>query len=209
MMSCSFSSDFEVGAGSKYQMEMRDGGKAEVSIYITENKFGSLGVEYFTTSKESLMTVKMWQQFILGMEPGSPIFIKSGYIKIPELNKPEKLTSEYLNVNDGVRVDDFLFSDPKELEKFRVGQESVEVPAGKVSALHYRKKRGDQIVDFWISNEAKPISLIKLTSKGKKPTHNYKLELVELLKNVERTIDPSQAVPLSEKGKSFLPKPLN
>ena len=200
-------SSFKVGAGSKYRMTMQEGTSADVSIYITENKFGSLGVEYFI-SAGVLLPVQMWQQFILGMEPGSPIFVKAGYIKIPELKKPEKLTSAYLNVNDGVRVDDFLFSEPKELEKFRVGQEKVEVPAGSVMAIHYRKKRAGQTIDFWISDSAKPIALIKLTSKGKKPTHNYTLELTELLKNVKRTINPNESVPLSEKGKAYLPKPL-
>ncbi len=200
-------SGFEVGSGSKYKMTMQEGPSADVSIYITENKFGSLGVEYFI-SAGVLMPVQMWQQFILGMEPGSPILVKAGYVKVPELKKPEKLTSAYLNVNNGVRVDDFLFSDPKQLEKFRVGQEKVEVPAGSVMAIHYRKKRAGQIVDFWISDSAKPIALIKLTSKGKKATHNYTLELMELLKNVKRTIDPKDSVPLTEKGKSYLPKPL-
>ena len=201
---------FEIGAGSKYSMKMTQGGVgAQVSIYITENKFGNLGVEYYTATVGSLIPVKMWQQFILGMEPGSPIFIKEGYVKVPELKKPEKLTSAYLNVNEGgVRVDDFLFSDPKKLEKFKVGQETVEVPAGSVSALHYRKKRGSQTIDFWISDQAKPISLIKLTSKGKKPSHNYILELIELLKGVKSEINKKEAVPLTDKGKKYLPKPL-
>ena len=202
--------NFEVGSGSKYQMKVAGGAVgAQVSIYITENKFGTLGVEYYTTTLNSLMPVKMWQQFVLGMEPGSPMFIKEGYVKTPELSAPEKLTSAYLNVNEGgVRVDDFLFSKPEELEKFKKGQEMVEVPAGKVSALHYQKKRGNQIIDFWISDQAKPISLIKLVSKGKKPSHNYVLELLELLKGVKPEIDKKKAVPLSKKGKSFLPKPL-
>jgi len=100
-----------------------------------------------------------------------------------------------------------MFSDEAQLDKFKVGLESVEVPAGKILCSHYRKARGDQTVDFWISDKAGAIGLVKLTSKGvNNKDHDFKLELLSLLKNVKPKINPKEAVPLTDKGRMFIGK---
>lgn len=199
---------FKQGTGSRYKMVSENGTTADLSIYISESSFTKLGVEYFF-STDGIIKSQMWQQFIFKIVDNGPLAIQAGYIKTSEFPKPEALTSEYLNVNNGVQVNDFIFAKKKELDKFKIKQELVEVPAGEIIATHYRKKRNGQVVDFWITDETKPIGLVKLISKNpKNPDHNYQLELLNLLKNVKPTITPKVAVPLTDKGKSILPKPL-
>jgi len=54
------------------------------------------------------------------------------------------------NNKNGVQIDDFMFSDEAELEKYKVGLESVEVPAGKFFALIIKKFEMNRlsILDF-------------------------------------------------------------
>jgi hypothetical protein len=203
-----YASDYVAGTGSSFNLSMEKGGNANLNIIISESSFTKLGIEYhFSTS--GLLATNMWQQFVFKIIDGGPLAIEAGYVKTPELPKPEELTSEYLNVNRGVQVNDFLFAKKEEIEKFKIGQELVEVPAGEIIATHYRKSRNGQIVDFWIADEAKPIGLVKLKSHNDDNIdHNYTIELTSLLKNVKATIDPKEAVPLTDKGKEFLAKPL-
>ncbi len=208
ILASSYAGNFKVGEGAKYNINMQEGAQAELSIYISESSFSRLGVEYFTTAKSFLGNIQMWQQFVFGIEPGSPLFVTEGYVLAKEFKKPQRLTSEYLNVNNGVQVNDFLFSDLESIQKFKIKDEVVEVPAGKIIATHYRRENNAQTVDFWISDKAKPISLIKLNSKGKSKSQNYSLELKELLRGVKKKIEAKEAVALDEKGKSYIAKPL-
>lgn len=94
--------------------------------------------------------------------------IKEGHVKTPEWDKAEKMTAEHLRGYDGVKMNDFLFTDKKELEKFKIGTDDLKVPVGDIKAIHYRKSRDGQIVDFWISDEARPLGLVKLVSQNDK-----------------------------------------
>lgn len=195
---------FNVGDGARYNLQFEDSSPLTLNIYISESSFTRLGVEYFF--EDQLGMTKVWQQYVLGLKNQGPLSLLEGYIYSNSMKNPEKMTDQYLNLNEGVRLNDFLFQKKEELEPFKVKSELVEVPAGQVQATHYRKSRDGQIVDFWISPEAKPISLIKLNSKGKKKEQNYSLELKELLRDVKATIDSKKAVDLSEAGKSLLKK---
>lgn len=199
---------FPQGKGSIYQLEVQ-GQKipVTVSIYVADSKKDTVSIEYFISSRESLLPLEMWQQFEIAPSP-SGTKVTKGYVQTKELKNPEILTGDYLNGFDGVKVNDFLFSDENEINKNKIGVESVQVPAGKDQATHYRTAANGQTVDYWISDSAKPIGLVKLVSKH--PTdekRNYKLELTSLMKNVKAFIDPAKAVPLSATGKSLLSKP--
>ena len=200
-----YAESFQKGAGSEFSLES-NGVKSKLNIYITDSSFGKLGVEYFFDIGSGIFGKQMWQQYYLSLNENKEIGILAGYFKVPELSTPEKLTSEYYSKNKGVKLEGFLFSDRKELEKYKVGSSAVEVPAGVVFATHYRKKENGQQVDFWISEKVKPIGLVKLVSKGKEKAQNYKIELQSLLRNVKASINPKEAKDLSEKGRSFLPK---
>ncbi len=198
---------FPAGKGSLYQMEVQ-GQKipVDVSIYVASSSQDRVSIEYFISSRESLLPVEMWQQFeITPSTSGSKV--TKGFVQIRELKNPETLTEEYLKGFDGVKVNDFLFSTEAELNKNKIGEETVLVPAGKDKAIHYRTVGKDQTIDYWISPSAKPIGLVKLVSTSSEDKKNYKLELTSLMKNVKPFIDPAKAVPLSNLGKSYLAKP--
>lgn len=111
------------------------------------------------------------------------------------------------NNENGVQVEDFFFSKQADIDKYRIGIESIEVPAGTILSTHYQKKKDEQTVDFWIADKAGAIGLVKLISKGSKDkNHNYTIELMSLLKNVKTKINPKIAVPLTKKGEMFLGK---
>ena len=200
---------FPVGSGSNFKMQMASGGASiQVGIYVASNTLSTVNIEYFIESQSGLIPISMWQQFEIDMGSGFGAKIKDGYVKTKEIPKPEIMTSEYLVGGSGVQVNDFLFNDPKVLEKNKVGDENIQIAAGETKTSHYRTSNNGQTVDYWISAEAKPIGLVKLTSKHPKDNNqNYSLELVGLMKNVKRMIDTSQAVPLTAAGKSFLVKP--
>ena len=202
------SQSFTPGKGCLYQLEVKGQQiPLDVSIYVASSSKDRVSIEYFISSRESLIPVEMWQQFEIAPSSGGTKVTK-GYVQTKELKNPETLTGDYLNGFDGVKVNDFLFSSESELSKNKIGVEEVEVPAGKDKATHYRTVAAGQTIDYWISDEAKPIGLVKLTSKH--PTDekkNYSLALTSLMKNVKPFIDPSKAVPLSDRGKSYLAKP--
>jgi hypothetical protein len=199
---------FPVGSGSNYKMEMAaGGGSIQVGIYVASNSSSTVNIEYFIESQAGLIPISMWQQFEIDLVAGFGAKIKTGYVKTKELPKPEIMTSEYLVGGSGVQVNDFLFNDPKALEKNKVGNETIQISAGETKSTHYRTSNNGQTIDYWISDEAKPIGLVKLTSKGKEANQNYSLELVGLMRNVKPMIDPRSAVSLTANGKSFLVKP--
>lgn len=201
----SFAAEYTTGSGSEFRMTSKNGDKADLSIYITESSFTRLGVEYFFTSAgNALLKTQVWQQFHLGLT-GSALTLDEGYILSDDMKKAEIMTPDFLKKrNDGVNLEDFFFRKAADLEKLKVGQEQIEVPAGPLSATHFRKSSNGQTVDFWVSDKAGAIGLVKLVSTGKKESQNYKIELLGLLKNVKPKILPKDAVPLSDKGKLFL-----
>ena len=199
---------FTKGSGSKFSLTMKNSPSAELSIYVTESSNENIAVEYFFLAQNTFIQTKMWQQFHLKMS-NNKINIHKGFVKIPENPAPEIMDPQMFQQKDGVQLNDFLFSKKEGMNKFKVSEGKVEVPAGSVQAIHYRKKNGDQTVDFWISDQAKPIGLVKLISTNpKKDTQNYKVELLTLVTNVKASIDPSKAVKMSEKTKQRLSNPL-
>ena len=200
---------FPAGSGSSFKMTMSQGGPAiQVAIYVASAKSSLVNIEYFIESQSGLIPISMWQQFEIDLGAGFGAQIKNGYVKTKELPKPEKMTSEYLVGGSGVQVNDFLFNDPEVLQKNKIGDETIQIMAGETKASHYRTSNNGQTVDYWISDEAKPIGLVKLTSAHPKDaTQNYALELVGLMRNVKPMIDPTQAVPLTARGIALLVKP--
>ena len=199
-----FAVEYEIGSGSQFKLTNKNDDPINISIYFTESSFTKLGIEYFF-STSTLFSVQAWQQYRMGITPKG-LSLEEGYIQSPEMTKPEIMTKEFLNNNEnGVNVEDFFFTKEADIEKFKIGLESIEVPAGAILSNHYQKKRAGQTVDFWISEKAGAIGLVKLISKGN-TSQTYKIELMSLLKNVKAKINPKAAVPLTEKGKMFLGK---
>jgi len=198
--------DFKPGTGSQFVMST-GGQKVDLSIYVTERNNTGLGVEMHFGAGGFMLT-NMWQQFHFELNGNAPLVIKSGYIKTKPNKKPEIMTDGFFKNNDGgVQMQDFLFSKKSEIQRYFKGDEVVELPAGTITAKHYQKKRGDQVVDFWISDKVGPISLVKLVSKSEKnKNNNYSIELASLLKNVKASIDPKEAIPLTKDTAEILKK---
>ena len=77
------------------------------------------------------------------------------------------------------------------MDKDKVGDELVEIAAGSTKATHNRTTGNGQKVDYWISNDAKPMGLVMLVSKiEKNENQNYSLELISLMENVKAKIVP-------------------
>jgi hypothetical protein len=203
----SFSSlavNYVVGEGAEFKMYSEKTEPVFLSIYITESSFTKLGVEYYFAAG-GIFGVEVWQQFGLGLQ-NKTLTLDEGYILSNNMKNAEIMTPEFLKNNkSGVQIEDFFFSSASEIEKYKLGIEKVEVPAGNITCTHYQKTRDDQTVDFWISDKAGALGLVKLISKGKTNKNlNYRIELQSLIKNVKAKINKNRAVPLTEKGRLFL-----
>ncbi len=200
----SFAVNYVVGEGSEFKMYSEKTEPVNLSIYVTESSFTKLGVEYYFAAG-GIFGVELWQQFGLAIQDKT-LSLDEGYILSNNMKKAEIMTPEFLKNNKGgVQIEDFFFSKMGEIEKFKIGIEKIEVPAGYITCTHYQKMRDDQTIDFWISDKAGAMGLVKLISQGKKDkNHNYRIELQALIKNVKAKINKKEAVPLSEKGRLFL-----
>ena len=202
------SQSFPAGKGSTYKIKMRqDTTPIFLSLYVAGTRVDSVHIEYFMETK-SILPVQMWQQFEIGVT-SSGAEVRKGYVLTKELSQPEIIPADYLKgAGGGIQVNDFLFANKAQLDKDKIGEETVEIAAGTTKATHYRAKSNGQTVDYWISDDAKPMGLVMLVSKSdKSENQNYSLELTGLMENVKAKILPEKAVPLTEKGKSMLAKP--
>jgi len=201
--------NFKIGEGAKYFMKTPGSADAEVSIYFTDVKKESISVEFFVDAQNTLVPVKLYQQFLLAKKTDGSLMIKEGYFQGQSQKNPQKMSGESFSNNNGVELNDFLFSDEKTLNSALVEAATLKTPAGTLSTNHYRKSRNNQTVDFWISKEAKPLGLVKLVSTGPKNSNqNYELELISLLKNVKAAINPKDAKEMDAKEKTLINMPL-
>jgi hypothetical protein len=202
------STSFPAGAGATYKVKMRkDPTPISLSMYIAGTRVDSVHIEYFMETK-GLLSAQMWQQFEIGVT-SKGAEIRKGFVQTKELANAEIMPAEYLKgASGGIQVNDFLFPDKAKLDKDKVGIELVEIAAGSTKATHYRTSNNGHTVDYWISDDAKPMGLVMLVSKSEaNENQNYSLELASIMENVKAKIIPEKAVPLSDKGKSMLAKP--
>jgi len=198
---------FPKGSGSKFVLAMNSS-QAQLTISIAEVGENFVDIEYFIQSTVPL-PLKLWQQFKLERSGNGPFKVKKGYIKSADMVEPEELTSKYMSGYGDLKVAEFLINDEKAMEKSghkKIGNEKIIIPAAPkgIASVHYQKKTKTKTIDYWISKEAKPIGLVKLEQKGDKPSDNYTISLLAIVKNVAATIDPNKSVALTDKGKSFL-----
>lgn len=205
----SLSESFPAGKGAAYKVRVnKEKNPIFLSLYVAGTRVDSVHIEYFMETK-TIIPVQMWQQFEIGVEANKGATIKKGFVQTKELPQAEIMPPEYLKgASGGIQVNDFLFANKAQLDKDKVGEELVEIAAGSTKATHYRTSQNGQTVDYWISDDAKPMGLVMLVSKSAtNENQNYSLELVNLMDNVKAKIVPEKAVPLTDKGKSFLAKP--
>ncbi|MCO4792550.1 MAG: hypothetical protein KC493_02465 [Bacteriovoracaceae bacterium] len=199
-----FTGLYKVGSGQTYYMKSKDQADATVSIYTTKVEKDSLDIEYYIQSQNSFIKQELWQQFRLEKGSKGPLKLTKGYILSDNMKNPETMESKHIKGADGVQMTDFLFGSFDEINKHLKNTEEVEVPAGKVKAHRYSISNNGQTVEFWISVDTKPLTMLKLVSKGKKKHHNYSLNLETLVRNVKAKIDPKKSVALSKSTRKLL-----
>jgi hypothetical protein len=198
----------EQGNGSRFTMQAQGGTyDLQIGLVKVDQVSGLVTLEVFAAAQ---LADPLWQQFTLSTT-GSRPKIEAGYIQIGN-RAPMKLQDKHLAGTSNLDINLFLLSEA-ELRKDTmgglkpVGQEAIRTKAGAVDCGHYRLEKPEQTLDMWISDDARPIGLIKLVSTGKKPADNYRLELQELLSGIAAKIDPKRAVPLSDEMKALLARP--
>ncbi len=200
------SQSFPAGSGSEFEIKFKqDNTKTNLSIYIAATRTDSVFVEFFIETKD-LIPLLLWQQFEIGITTqGSEI--RSGYIQGSEFNNPEIIPKNLIKEESGIPLTDFLFKNDKNQNANFLGDEIVEVAAGSTKAKHFQITKNKQILDYWISDEAKPLGLVMLTSKNPEiKEQNYSIQLLNIIENKKAKILPEKAIPLTEKGKSILLK---
>ncbi len=200
------SQSFPAGTGSQFEIKFNDdNSKAHLSIYIAGTRNESVFIEFFMETKE-LISTQLWQQFEIGIK-GNASEVKAGYIQGSEFKHPEIIPKEMLKEESGIPLSEFLLKNDKNHGGKFIGEEIVEIAAGSTKSKHYQISKNNQTLDYWISDEAKPLGLVMLTSKNpKKLEQNYSIQLMHLIENKNSKIIPEKAIPLSDKGKAILKK---
>ena len=198
-----------VGEGSRFDLNLEKLAQTQVSIYVVRSVEQELVVEYFFAASPTVVPVEMWQQYVLGQNNAGTFKVRAGYFYVATLKAPEIIPPEYLCQPGAFVLEDFLFAKPTQISAFRLAMETVIIPFSPtpIIARHFRQVRDEHTIEYWISEEIKPISLVKLLSKGKQTEHNYQLALRGLIKNAKPKIDLTKVVPLSSEGKQILSEP--
>ncbi|MAX65631.1 MAG: hypothetical protein QF441_14025 [Bacteriovoracaceae bacterium] len=197
-----FSETYEVGDGAQYNLQFKNQ-NVKLSIYIADKDSDSLSVEYHF-GKSGIFALDMWQQYKLNVSPKG-VTVEKGFIKVSPVNPPEIMEKEHFFNAQGLQLPSFLFSKEKNIQKYFINKEIIELAGASLRTSHYQKEQDGHVVDFWISEEVKPVGLVKLISKSKKQKfNNYQIEITNLLKNVAAAIDPSQAMKMSSDTKMKL-----
>jgi hypothetical protein len=196
------------GGGSRFKLHFQGSSSdMHVGLMKVDPAAQKVVLEVFAKSD---YTEPMWQQFIIGMKGDRPA-IEAGYVQVGS-RSPMILTAQYLAGTDSLDINMFLLTeaelrDGKQKHIQRLGQEKVTTAAGAVMSTKYQMERPDQKLEFWLSDEARPIGLIRLVSTGKKTEQNYRLELEELLSGLAPKINPAKAVPLTDEVKKKISAP--
>lgn len=198
------SHSFPKGKGSRFVLKM-DGISSDVSILVADSSPTSVNIEYYISGSRSLLPVELWQQYKLSKRGGARLQIVEGYQMSNGWKNPERMDATSLSQLEAKGLGDFLLSESDNMGALKVGEEEVLLPAGKTKATHFRQTRDGSTTDFWVSNEAKPISLVQLKSSGKA---NYSLVLDSLISNAVPKIIPQNAVAPSAKGKELFQIPV-
>lgn len=180
---------FTVGSGSEFRFKSGPHSAAfPLSIYIVQSSFNRLKVEYHFADTASLLPSQQWQQYEFKRDQDNKMKIVSGRSLASGESQVKKIDLQ-VNQGKGVEISQFLFGHSETQSNLFVKKELVEVPAGQVEAKKYEVSKNGQTVQFWISDQAKPIGLVKLVSRNPQNTkQNYSVELQSLIKSVSPKI---------------------
>lgn len=193
----------KVGSGSLFEMKLASG-NAQMAIVVVDRNSQELGLEFYFKDL-SAVGIEMWQRFQVRPQ-GKKLNLSQGYVLMPQLGDPFILSDEYLKGFDGAQISSFMLESENEFQEYKIDVEKITVPAGTIEATHYRMTERSQTIDYWVHESAKPVGIVKMTSKGKSIKENYSLELKTLLSNAAPKINIKKARPLTPEAKKFLPQ---
>ena len=198
------SRSFPAHSGARYAFRSPLG-SAAVTISIVESSASRVVIEVYF-ARPGLLASAMWQQFVLDVSSGKPV-VREGYLLTAEGHAPERIPASALAGLDNASLSDFLISSRADLDRWKQGVERVVVPAsgpGGIEATRYEQRTGTQVVTYWLSDDARPLGLVKLVSRGDKPSQTYELALEAVLTNVGARIDRKKAIDLTPEGRALL-----
>lgn len=197
---------YKKGVGAKFKISMPHSPPAQLMMYVVDKSSDEIGLEFYFSNPLLPMPLKLWQQFRLKGSAKSGLQLTEGYLQDAEMKQPQRLPREYLQGYEGVQMNSFLIGGREDLDEHYVGDAEKKVGSATVTTKHYRIEENGQTVEFWLHEKAEPFGLVALKSEGQKSSQNYQLELKGLVKNARGKIEPSKAVPLSDKMRGLLPK---
>lgn len=199
--------DYKTGEGAHYEMTV-DGQPAQVKMAFVQrmDKILILEIDMRMASEGSTIPIHMVQQFHLGLRDGKIQLLK-GFMKIPNISKPQELPADFLKGYNGAQMNSFIISSKDDIEGSLVGKEKLTTAEGTFEASHYKRTSNGQTVDFWITEDPKikPMSILKMKSSGSKKEQNYTMKLKGLVKGYRSQINASNSEPLNAMGRMFLP----
>lgn len=193
------------GSGTQFLMT-KGTDRNELNIYFLkspDDKTIMFEVNLKSLTDSESLQISMDQHFQM-KKVGGTFQITKGVIKIPQMDKPQILPAHTLSGANGVQMKSFLLGSMDEIDGLKIGPEKIKAGAKTFSTIHYQKVENGQTVDFWVSDEAKPIGLVKMISKGSNADMNYELLYQKPLSGMKQKIDPTKAVPLDSTSELLL-----
>jgi len=196
----SLDSLFPAGAGSRFAF-LSPMVKGELVVSIAASSEKQIVLECFFSAAGT----EMWEQFTIDLSSGTPS-VSSGYILTGGARVPEQIPSDMLRGLDAVDLADFLIADRAQIERYKKGDELLRIPASRapVQTSRYEHNKSGQTITYWLSDAVRPLRIARIESKGNKTGRTYKLDLLTLMRNVGRKIDPTTAVPMSPQTREWL-----
>lgn len=191
---------FPKGKGSRFELKLDGGMKTDVMIYVADSTKSAAAIEMYLSSAAMGMPLELWLLSRFGAKSEKKIELQDMFAWMKGSPAPEKIPAETVGRSKGLQLTDFMLRDAAALGALRVEKGPIQVPAGTVQATHYRMKQNKNTIDFWISEEAAPLGLVKIDSTGE---NAFSMALVTLLSNVQAKIDPRRAVPMTATTQSL------
>lgn len=192
---------FPKGKGSRFELRLENGIKTEAMIYVSESNKDLVGIETYLSASGMGLPVELWMLTRFSTSSNQPVDIRDAFAWLKGNPAAEKVPVESLGASKGLALTDFILRDEAALKAMRIGKETIRVPAGEVKSDHYRKTKGAQTIDFWISPDAGPLGIVKVEAKG---GTGFSMALIALISNVKAKIDPQRAVGLSPGTQTLL-----
>lgn len=172
-------SAIQVGEGSKYTLQVA-GIEGNLAIYVTQVKGATLGIETFFDSRG--LGADSYQAYLIQGQK-----VQRALTLGPGQSTPSPMSTDNFS-GQGFQVGDFQIKDLKTLTEWYIRSEKIKVAGALVDCKVYQTSKNGQTITFWLSEQVRPLGLVKLISVSESPLKNYQLEFKSLLKGVAAKI---------------------